>query len=103
MRRTDMEVIEHQAAINKLTRVRDYKLHKAREATNKADYLTRQGIASASFHALKAKDCTSEAAKIQAKIDEIQYAFDHPDFWTRVSRFFNPTVSLVRRVYGCHH
>lgn len=98
MRRSDMEVIDFQAKINKLTRKKDYNLHKAREITNKAEKLARQGAAAASFYSLKAKDFFTEADTVAKTIAEMQHAFNNPDFWTRVRRFFN-----IGRTHGSRY
>lgn len=89
MQRTDMEVIEHQAQVSKLTRMQNYKLQKARELSNKAEKMGRQGIAAASFHALRAKDLFQEADNIAKRIAAVEHDFNNPDFWTRLRRFFD--------------
>lgn len=95
MRRTNMEVIQHQAEINKLTRERDYYLHKAKEFANKAAFMTKQGKASAQFQTLKAKEYRSKADIVSKKIVDTQHAFDNPDIMTRIRRFFH-----LGRSYG---
>lgn len=95
MRRTNMEVIQHQAEINKLIRARDYYLHKAKEFSNKATFMAKQGKASAQFQALKAKEYRNKADTVSKEIADKEHAFDNPDIMTRIRRFFH-----LGRVYG---